>query len=105
MDWAKAHAVELGSANPTDLVQSLLEAVREGRVHIRPRSGVNAFPADEVRVGSTPGLPALITPGCPVPRTLTNPAAEIPAGEVGLCQLDSTPDPASGSSTKARSPS
>lgn len=45
--------------NRTDMVQGFLEAAREGRLHLRHR-GPDAFPAEAVQPGESPGYPVLI---------------------------------------------
>lgn len=58
--WVDVNAEALGARDRTDLVQQLLEAAKEGRLVIHPRSGPSAFPADEVSAGSSAEFPALI---------------------------------------------
>jgi hypothetical protein len=59
LDWFTTYA-KSQRLSKTQVVEELLWALREGRMTIRPRSGPNAFPAEEVAVGSTPECPALI---------------------------------------------
>ena len=50
------------TVSQTEVVRSLLEALQEGRVIIRPR-GPEAFPAEAIEAGSTPEFPLLIVWG------------------------------------------
>jgi len=60
MGWVNEHYADFGAASKTDLIENLLMALREGRLMVRPRSGPNAFPANEVEAGSVPEYPILI---------------------------------------------
>lgn len=73
--YSKEHKVPM-----TEVVETLLDALREGRLQIRPRAAPSAFPRNDIEAGSTPEYPVLIAAG------LHMPAAE-------------TPDPAEGSTT------
>jgi hypothetical protein len=44
----------------TQLVVELLEALRDGRVYVRPPAGVNAFPEEEIASGESPDRPILV---------------------------------------------
>ena len=52
-----------GDTGRTGLIQSLLEALVEGRVTVTPRAGANAFPVDERGRGLSASFPALICCG------------------------------------------
>lgn len=49
-----------GRSGRTQLVTELLEALRDGRLYVRPLEGVNAFPEEAVAAGESPSFPILI---------------------------------------------
>lgn len=57
-EWFHGLCVEQGWKK-TRVVEEYLEALREGRVSIRPR-GPDAFPAETVLAGKSPDFPILI---------------------------------------------
>jgi len=44
----------------TRLIEEMLEALRDGRLFIRPPEGLNAFPAEEIKAGEDPEFPILV---------------------------------------------
>jgi len=61
VEWVDANTESLGAATRTELVQSLLQALRENRLLIKPRAGANAFPANEVCPGESADYPILVS--------------------------------------------
>lgn len=58
-EWLTAFA-SYHRVKEAHVIRDLLEALREGRVHIRPRDGVSAFPGEAVLAGDRPEFPLLI---------------------------------------------
>lgn len=54
---------EANGVSKTHIMETLVEALLEGRLTMRPRSGPNAFPAEEMEIGSVPECPARIAWG------------------------------------------
>ena len=54
--WLAKYAEEHGKTR-NFIVEELLEALHEGRLTVRPRSGLNPFPAEEVEEWLTPQFP------------------------------------------------
>jgi hypothetical protein len=64
--WVTKYAEQHGKTR-NSIVEELLEALHEGRLSVRPRSGPNPFPAEEVEAGTTPEYPLQIAwPGAEV---------------------------------------
>ena len=59
IDWLNDHAKEVGKSK-NSVVQELVEALRDGRLVVTSVAGSNPFPAQQIRLGSTPELPALV---------------------------------------------
>lgn len=53
--------VATGGVPKTQFVIDLIEAAKEGRLLVRPRAGVNAFPGHQVEAGTVPEYPVLVT--------------------------------------------
>lgn len=58
LGWLTTHC-DVEGRTKTDVVQELLEAKREGRLHLRP-PGPDPFPAEAVPAGTSPDHPLLI---------------------------------------------
>jgi hypothetical protein len=69
LKWARSYKKEHG-VSVTHVIEELLEALREGRLMVRPRAGPSPFPREDIEAGSSPEYPILIAAGTrPVPSS------------------------------------
>ena len=54
---------EANSVSKTHIMETMVVALLEGRLVIKPPAGANAFPAEEIEAGSVPEYPLLIALG------------------------------------------
>lgn len=58
-DWLTAFAAEHG-VDRTAVVTDMIEALREGRMVVRPRASASPFPVHDVEAGTSPDFPLYV---------------------------------------------
>ena len=67
LEWTEAYAADHKTSR-SELIRELFEALREGRLRVRPRAGPSAFPTEDQELGASHDFPALV---CYAPTTHT----------------------------------